>query len=77
MSDDLNLLITFLSTDNSMVRVAICIEHGLNDPKWTNWEYFGEPNMENTIHQAMPMHVASFCEHILDVEEIFWISNGR
>lgn len=71
MSDDLNLLISFLSYDLSLVKVAICIPHGMSDPKWENIEYFREPEMDDVIREAMHPHVESFCAVILTVEGIF------
>ena len=71
MNDDLNLLITFLSTSDELVKVAICIEHGMNDIDWSDWEFFREPDIEKLYRDTMPMHVENFCKRILAVEDIF------
>tara|TARA_R110000772_G_scaffold5454_8_gene19539 strand:+ start:6443 stop:6670 length:228 start_codon:yes stop_codon:yes gene_type:complete len=71
MNDDLNLLVTFLSHDDSLVKVAMCIEHGMNDAEWLEYEFFREPEIEAVYRKAMPMHVESFCKTILAVELIF------
>lgn len=71
MSDDLLLLITFLSTDNSMVKVAICIPGGLSNRLFDDYEYFHEPEVERRLKGEMNMHVAVFCKKILAVEILF------
>ena len=73
MSDDLNLLITFLSTSDTMVKVGICIPHGRNLPEWEIWRYYKELDTEELFRNALPMHVESFCKTFLAVEEIFYI----
>ena len=71
MNDDLNLLITFLSTDGTMVKVAVCIPGGMNNRLFDDYEYFREPEVERRLMGQMNMHVESFCKHILDVEKLF------
>ena len=71
MSDDLNLLITFLSTDNSLVKVAVCIPGGLNNRLFDDYEYFREPEVERRLRGVMSMHVERFCKTILAVETLF------
>lgn len=79
MNDDLNLLITFLSTDEQLVKVAICIPHGMNhsNKDWRNYEYFGEPRIALLLQNAMPPHVKSFCNLILAVEHLFYIGEYK
>lgn len=71
MNNDLNLLVTFYSTSKEMIKIALKVQYGMNYEVWKNWKYFREPDMEDLIIEAMPLHVRSFCEHILDVENIF------
>ncbi len=72
MDDDLNLLITFLSIHDEMVKVCIRIEHGMNNEYWGDgWRYWGDPDVIKEYRKIMPMHVESFCKKILMVEEIF------
>mgnify|MGYP000565895960 CR=1 FL=1 len=76
MNDDLNLLITFYSTSQEMIKIAINVEHGMNIEAWEGFEYFREPKIEALILNEMPMNVRSFCKRILSVETIFDIK-GR
>lgn len=73
MNDDLNILITFLSTDKSIVKVMLHIQHGLNNGMFENWEWFGEPDVYCQYKELLPAHVVSFMDVILEVENIFHI----
>lgn len=71
MNDDLNLLVTFYSTSKEMVKTVLKVEHGMNLEEWKEWRYFRLSDIEKLIMGAMPLHVRSFCDRILDMEDIF------
>ena len=73
MNDDLKLLITFLTDGNSMAKVALTIEHGMNGFWGDNYEYFGEPEVFLRYKEIMPLHVRNSMVSILAVETIFEI----
>ena len=54
MNDDLNLLLS-LVTNNTLVKVAIHIEHGLNN--FTSYEYFGEEDVIEKYNELLPEHL--------------------
>jgi len=77
MNDDLNLLITFLSNDNTMVKTAICVPHGKNLPEWELWRYFREDEVDVLLRNSMNLHVSSFCKTLLAVDIIFDIKGKQ
>lgn len=70
MNDDLNLVVTYLNKAKLQAKIAIKIRHGLNKQEWQDIAYFREINVHNMIVGAMPMHLASSVDVILQVEEI-------
>lgn len=77
MNDDLNLVITFLTKNKRIAKVALHIEHGLNNGKLKDWNYFAEEDVLENYKKLLPMHVVSDMDVILGVEEIFWIVNSK
>ena len=74
MNDNLNLVISYISKDKSLTKVAISIEHGMNLPIGEQFKWFNEPDSFNLIKSYLPMHVVTDVDFIVDVEEIFWIT---
>jgi len=71
MNDDLNLIVTFYSTSKEMSKIVLKVEHGMNLDGWKDWRFFRIPDIEKLILDAMPLHARSFCERILDIEDVF------
>jgi len=77
MNDDLNLIVTILTVNNDMAKIAIGIPHGLNSPDWEDYKYFNEPEVFKKYRNIMPMYCATYMTKILDIEEIFTIVHAK
>lgn len=64
MNDDLHLLLQVLR-NNQLLKIAVKVEHGLNN--FPEWEYFNEPEIEKAWNEHLP---DDFKGKILSVEEI-------
>ena len=71
MNDDLILLITFVSTSQTLDKVVLKIEHGLNNGKLEEYEYFKEEHVWEKYKKLLPTHVVDFISFVVEVEEIF------
>lgn len=71
MNDDLNILITFVSTSKTLDKVAIKIPHGMNE--FDGWEFYREDDVWQHMKRFIPPHVQTFIDFVVDVEEIFEI----
>ena len=73
MNDDLNIVISYVSKSKQLIKVALTIEHGLNNDVIPDWEYFREDDVAGKYLSILPLHVANNVDYIVSVEEIFWI----
>ena len=73
MNDDLLLLITYISVDKQLVKVALKIEHGLNIEDFKSLKYFAESESLKTFKSILPEHVAMHMDYIVDLDRLFEI----
>ncbi len=71
MSDDLILLITFVSTSKTLDKVVLKVEHGLNNKLLKDYEFYRETQIWENFEKLLPLHVNSFIDYVVAVEEIF------
>lgn len=78
MSDDLHLLITFVSSENGaagLVKAAVTIEHGMNRLPGDIVQCFAEPDNDAAIKKLLPGHLAEL--PIVAVEEIDYVLEAK
>ena len=71
MNDDMCLLVSFLTKSDSILKVALEIEHGLNRENWDGYMYFREKHIETLIFDTLPRYIRSDVKSILAVEPIY------
>ena len=71
MSDDLILLITFISKAKTLDKVVLKVKHGMNDGRLKDYEYYNEKDVWEDYKKLLPLHVVSFIDFVVSVEEIF------
>ncbi len=71
MSDDLILLISYISVDKRLIKIALKIEHGLNNGMLEDYGCFAEPEVLKRYKELLPQYIATHIDYIVDIEIIF------
>ena len=77
MNDDMLLLITYISVDKSLVKIATTIRGGLNREEFQNLKYFAEPEILKQWKDILPLHVANHIDFIVELDRLFDISEVK
>lgn len=74
MNDDLNLIISYICSSKRLHKVAVSIEHGMNNEIGKLFKYYAEPDNLKLIKAFLPIFIANHIDTIVGVEEIFTIA---
>ena len=75
MNDDLNLLITFVSMRRTIDKVALNIEHGMNNDVIPDWEHIRGYDMAEKYTALLPSHISEDIDFIISIEEISYVGS--
>ena len=65
MNDDMLLLISYISIDKSLVKIATTINGGLNRDEFQDLKYYAEPKILQQWKDILPLHVANHIDFIV------------
>jgi len=70
MHDDIKLLISYISKNKMLEKVAISINHDKHSDFFTEYEYIYEPAVLKTYMSLLPSSIADDLDYIVHVEDI-------
>lgn len=71
MNPDLNLLLTILTTNKTLIQVALHIPDGANS--FPDWEYCRELAVYNEYMKYLPNYISDQTDVILSVNKLYTI----
>lgn len=73
MNDDLNLVLSYLSTSGSLTKVYIRVEHGMNSKEWKDIPRDGELNEDLLpfFEKHLPLFVFNHICSLVSIESVF------
>lgn len=67
MNDDLNLLVSYISKEQDLIKIAMNIKGGLNSREWEDHEYYRDPKILEFYKNNLPEHIANDIDYIVEV----------
>jgi hypothetical protein len=74
MCDDLNLIIAYICSSKELHRIAVRVEHGMNNELSDVFKYYAEPENHDKIKSLLPLYIRNHIDKIVEVTPLFAIA---